>query len=53
MQLRTIPMLAHAYAFVIAARWMRVLHTKLMSQLEKGNTALLPVVHAYSSGIDY
>ncbi|EST07912.1 Acyl-CoA oxidase/dehydrogenase, central domain protein [Kalmanozyma brasiliensis GHG001] len=48
---RILPLLAKAYAYILAGRRMRTLYEDMAQQLEEGNTELLADVHVASSSL--
>lgn len=48
---RILPLLAKAYAYILAGRRMRTLYEDMAQQLEQGNTELLADVHVASSSL--
>ncbi|PWY98571.1 acyl-CoA oxidase [Testicularia cyperi] len=48
---RLLPLLAKAYAYILAGRRMRTLYEDMAAQLEEGNTELLADVHVASSSL--
>ncbi len=48
---RVLPLLAKAYAYILAGRRMRTLYEDMAQQLDSGNTELLADVHVASSSL--
>uniref|UniRef100_A0A7E4VAT1 Acyl-coenzyme A oxidase n=1 Tax=Panagrellus redivivus TaxID=6233 RepID=A0A7E4VAT1_PANRE len=50
-QYRLLPQVARAWAFEIAGRYTRYLYQEFLSGIDKGSAAILPELHAVTSGL--
>ncbi|CAI5537493.1 unnamed protein product [Closterium sp. Naga37s-1] len=50
-QMRLLPLIASAYAFLFAGKWMAELYSDVVARIKRGDYSTLPEVHAATAGL--
>ncbi|CAI5942459.1 unnamed protein product [Closterium sp. NIES-64] len=50
-QMRLLPLIASAYAFLFAGKWMAELYNDVVARIKRGDYSTLPEVHAATAGL--